>query len=300
MQMVTTRNFTRLARSKKASAVVLFANDTPAGRRTEQKLSELAASFAGAIRFLYVDTDRDPEIASVYKVWQLPVVILFVSGEERWRAEGKLQDKQINELSRLLFIEPTRTKAMDTRAPAPATPKGRSMLKRAKSSLKRLAANMASPTKLRKQAVRLRGSPEREFELKTVIPLLNRWGLDYSDQAYCFIRRTKKRGRIDFLVNRPDSPRPLTLFEDKASIITERALERAVAQADAYARARRLPSFVIAAPEGLWVYSRPNGKPQRVRKFSPQEVASGAPAAKQLLIELSRRPWAFTEGARHG
>jgi hypothetical protein len=132
---------------------------------------------------------------------------------------------------------------------------------------------------------------ECEFEDQTVVQLLTLWGLSYRRQVVCEIRKRGQvyLGRIDFLVHTEDNATLLTLFENKRRIRSEAERTRAVRQADTYARARRLRSFVIAAPEGLWIYSRPGGRPLLVASFLASDIRAGAPQAKALLIELSRR-----------
>ncbi|MBX0329650.1 thioredoxin family protein [Oscillochloris sp. ZM17-4] len=290
MQTVTARNFTRLALSDKESSVVLFADDSPASRSAEQKLSGMAEAFAGPIRFLYSDIDRDPELASEQRVHRAPTLALFTGGRERWRTEGRIQASQLDALRRMLFV------GAAPQSPAQAPHQRRILRARAQ----RAAQQAASAQTLRgHHHVRLRGRPEHDFEEQVIMPLLTAWNLPKQPQAPCRLPgETSYRRHIDVLVYTEDNRRLLTLFENKAMIRGKISLDRAVAQANAYAQSRRLPSFVIAAPEGLWVYSRPNGKPRFEKKFSPEDVDVGAPQVKQLLIELSRRPWAAT-GNRH-
>jgi len=96
---------------------------------------------------------------------------------------------------------------------------------------------------------------EAEFEEEVVAPLLERWGFKYQAQYPCHFRFGSQdhRGRVDFFVS--DERGPLTLFEDKFRIHNEDHLQPAVAQAKSYAIMLGLPSFVVAAPEGLWLYS---------------------------------------------
>jgi hypothetical protein len=131
---------------------------------------------------------------------------------------------------------------------------------------------------------------EHEFEAETIVRLLKRWGLRHRRQVVCRIRKRGQVciGRIDFLVHTEDNKALLTLFENKRHIRSVAERERAAAQANDYARAHRLRSFVIAAPEGLWIYSRPGGRPQLEATFSRNEVRAGASQAKDLLIVLHR------------
>lgn len=132
---------------------------------------------------------------------------------------------------------------------------------------------------------------ERHFEDQIIVPLLTQWKLPYRRQVRCRLRsRTGMSiGRIDFLVHTEDNAKLLTLIENKRGIRNGIERERAVAQANSYARARRMRTFVIAAPEGLWIYSRPGGKPALQAAFTAGQLRDGAPEAKALLIRLNRR-----------
>lgn len=132
---------------------------------------------------------------------------------------------------------------------------------------------------------------ECDFETHTIIPLLQRWHVPYRQQVWCEMRSSggSPFGRIDFLINTEDNRAPLTLFENKRQITSETQRLRAVQQANAYAQARRLRSFVVAAPEGLWVYSRRYGKPYLQGSFTAAEVRAGAPEAKLLLMAIHQR-----------
>lgn len=132
---------------------------------------------------------------------------------------------------------------------------------------------------------------EYEFENRIIVPLLTRWRLPYRRQVTCRMRKRGQLclGRIDFLVHTADNQSLLTLFENKRHIYSEVEREQAAQQANAYARARRLRSFVVAAPEGLWIYSRRGGVPHLEASFVEQYVSAGAPEALALLVALRDR-----------
>jgi hypothetical protein len=113
---------------------------------------------------------------------------------------------------------------------------------------------------------------EAEFEEKAIVPLLKKLGLKFEYQHLCpfHVGSQVIRGRVDFLVSNERGP--LTLFEDKVRIRTNgnNDLEPAILQARSYALLLGLPSFVVAAPEGLWIYRLQNHKHDLVRHFSPE------------------------------
>jgi thiol-disulfide isomerase/thioredoxin len=126
---------------------------------------------------------------------------------------------------------------------------------------------------------------EATFEDLVVAPLLDAWGFTYVRQA---ASPAPARGRIDFLVyDQPGAP-PLTLFENKRQILSPQALEQAAAQAHRYARALELPSCVVAAPAGLWIYSSTERLPVLVRRVTSLELQQQPDCVPQLLRQLRR------------
>lgn len=118
----------------------------------------------------------------------------------------------------------------------------------------RLPRTAPAPPKAPRAGEVARPRNEREFELVYVEPLIQRLGLTFEYQ----FRERWKRGsqyfpyKVDYLVG-SDGDR-LTLFENKLSIRSENAREEPVKQARSYAMELGVPSFVVAAQEGLWLY----------------------------------------------
>jgi thioredoxin 1 len=126
---------------------------------------------------------------------------------------------------------------------------------------------------------------EATFEEIVVVPLLESWGLTYARQA---ASPAPARGRIDFLVYDDPAAPPLTLFENKRQIASPQALAQAATQAHAYARALRLPSCVVAAPAGLWIYSSTTTMPVVVRRVTSLELLQRPDEVLAILRHLSR------------
>jgi thiol-disulfide isomerase/thioredoxin len=124
---------------------------------------------------------------------------------------------------------------------------------------------------------------EATFEDVVVAPLLNAWGFTYVRQAAC---PSPARGRIDFLVyDQPDAP-PLTLFENKRQLVSPQALAQAAAQAHGYARALQVPSFVVAAPAGLWIYASTATAPVAVRQVTSLELQQQLDSVPRILRRM--------------
>ena len=106
---------------------------------------------------------------------------------------------------------------------------------------------------------------EADFEKRVIVPLLKRWGFGRKPQ-YGFRYRTGSEYRtalVDFLVSHKGEP--LTLFEDKLQIVNDEDLQLYVDQAKTYALLLGLPSFVVASPEGMWLYALDGGQEQLIK-----------------------------------
>src|SRR5262245_2486182 len=126
---------------------------------------------------------------------------------------------------------------------------------------------------------------EATFEELVVVPLLDSWGLTYVRQAAC---PAPARGRIDFLVYDDPEAAPLTLFENKRQLASPQALAQAATQAHTYARALHLPSCIVAAPAGLWIYSSTTTMPVAVGRITSLELQQQPDGVLQLLRHLNR------------
>jgi thioredoxin-like negative regulator of GroEL len=124
---------------------------------------------------------------------------------------------------------------------------------------------------------------EQAFEDAVIVPLLDAWGWTYRRQVACPLPAA--RGRVDILVY-ADATEPLTLFEDKRQIASAAALQQAMIQAQGYAQALRLASFVVAAPAGMWVYRLHSGRARLMRSFSSLEVVTRPEVVRRTLYWL--------------
>ncbi len=130
---------------------------------------------------------------------------------------------------------------------------------------------------------------EQVFEDAVIIPLLDAWGWPYARQVVCPrpADRSVVRGRVDIMVYHSANGEPLTLFEAKRQIAHPSALQQAAAQAHRYAEAFHLPSFVVAAPSGMWLYRREHGQSQLLQAFSSLAIATQPTVLKTTLLQLS-------------
>ena len=127
---------------------------------------------------------------------------------------------------------------------------------------------------------------EADFEERVVIPLLKRWGFRSERQNLCHFRIGSQNHpcRVDFLVK--DERGPLTLFEDKFRIRNENQLAPAVEQAKSYALQLGLPSFVVAAPEGFWLYSLERNREELKLEVSGDQLSEQEEELGQMIVRL--------------
>lgn len=127
---------------------------------------------------------------------------------------------------------------------------------------------------------------EEDFEDQIIEPLLKRWDLNYQRQYRCRFPfgRQYYSGIVDFYVS--DGRGPITLFENKFRILDEKALELASDQGKSYALMLGLPCFVVASPEGLWIYSLNRNKATLEERISPDKLKTKDGEIRSLLLRL--------------
>jgi hypothetical protein len=128
---------------------------------------------------------------------------------------------------------------------------------------------------------------EADFEDQVIEPLLRRWNLDYQRQYRSHLRfgRQDLLGLVDFLVR--DGRGPITLFENKFRILNDdKDLKEAADQGKSYALMLGLPSFVVASPEGLWIYSLHRNRESLEMQMSLDELEERDEEVRDTLLKL--------------
>jgi hypothetical protein len=128
---------------------------------------------------------------------------------------------------------------------------------------------------------------EKEFEDKIIDPLLKHWGFKHQRQYPCeFVVGSQRHTcQVDYLVKDSNNEN-ITLFENKIRIANEKELKRAVSQAKSYALQLGLGGFVIASPEGFWVYGLEKNKEVSIAKIASDNV-SEIEKMKSLISKLN-------------
>lgn len=131
-------------------------------------------------------------------------------------------------------------------------------------------------------------SSEEEFEDKVIEPMLKRWGLKFQRQSPCeFIIGSQSHiCQIDFLVR--DEIGLITLFENKVRIANEKELSRAVLQAKSYSLQMGISSFIVASPEGFWVYNLNKNKESLLEKLEFSEFEKNSERMKSIISRLRK------------
>jgi hypothetical protein len=127
---------------------------------------------------------------------------------------------------------------------------------------------------------------EAHFEDEVIEPLLKRWNLDYQRQYRSRFRFGSQDhfGIIDFYVS--DGRGPITLVESKFRILDENDLKEATDQGKSYALMLGLACFVVASPEGLWVYSLNRHKESLETHISLDQLEARDEEIRSTLLKL--------------
>jgi hypothetical protein len=127
---------------------------------------------------------------------------------------------------------------------------------------------------------------EADFADQVIEPLLRQWDFRFEREYKCqfFVGSQAIYGRIDFLVS--DGRGPITLFENKRKILDEKALNLAVEQGKSYALMLGLPSFVVASPEGLWIYSLSRNLTNLEKHVSTDDLKTEDGQIRSTLLSL--------------
>jgi hypothetical protein len=127
---------------------------------------------------------------------------------------------------------------------------------------------------------------EEKFEDEVLEPLFRHWGFKFQRNYPCNFRIGTQHHTcfVDFLIH--DGKGIVTLFEDKIKIINDTALLEAVLQAKSYSLLLGLNNFVIASPEGFWIYKLDKNEESLLEKISSKEFKENEGKTRDLLLKL--------------
>ena len=92
--------FFHIIKSEKPVVVDFFAEWCEPCRQIPMVLKEVKSEMKRNIRVVKVDVDKNPLIASKYRIQHLPTVMVFQNGEPRWTSVGLVQASEIKSFLR--------------------------------------------------------------------------------------------------------------------------------------------------------------------------------------------------------
>lgn len=92
--------FFHIIKSEKPVVVDFFAEWCEPCRQIPMVLKEVKAEMKRNIRVVKVDVDKNPLIASKYRIQHLPTVMVFQNGEPRWTRVGIVHASEIKSVLR--------------------------------------------------------------------------------------------------------------------------------------------------------------------------------------------------------
>ncbi len=127
---------------------------------------------------------------------------------------------------------------------------------------------------------------EEEFEDDVLEPLFRHWGLKFQRQYPCYftIGTQYHTCFVDFIVH--DAKGTVTIFEDKIEIRNDAELQKAISQAKSYSLLLGINNFVIASPEGFWIYKLDKNNEILLDKISSDEFKEKEEAMRELILKL--------------
>ncbi len=143
-----------------------------------------------------------------------------------------------------------------------------------------------SPESIGQEATSGTYSSEEEFEDKIIEPLLKHWRLKFKRQYPCYFTVGSQYHTcyVDFIIQ--DEKGDLTLFEDKLEIVNESQLKKAVLQAKSYSLLLGMKSFVVASPEGFWIYRVERNQEILLNNIKTNKLDECEELMRNLIIKI--------------